>query len=182
MFPYALINGDYGPINCSIVPDPTNSFSEKLSFYMISRGIPIMTCAIITIRGYIRAIKEISLLPKDFAKEIGLNAGKLWWYPSVLIFAFLPSLIDQVISIYSPNRPTWITALRIGITHSIGFINAVLYGIFGKLYSTKQHVYDSLQEEYSIRTISCLSDSASSITEELMKNRDVSFDIALEKK
>jgi len=171
MFPYDLINGDYGPLNCSIVPDPTNSFTEKLTFYMIFRGLPIIACAIITLRGYTRTIKEVSILPKEFVKEVGLSAGKLWWYPSVLICAFFPSLIDQIISIYKPDRPTWITALHVAVTHSIGFINAVLYGIFSKLYTSTNNLHLN-NEEYSIRTISCLEDSESSITEELLRNRD----------
>jgi len=94
---------------------------------MAYNGIPIILGLAIILIGYLRIIYKIKRLPITIREQIDLNMYSLLIYPAVLVITFLPSIIDHIVGIFHPERPVWVTALRMSITHSIGFINAVMY-------------------------------------------------------
>ena len=150
-------------MNCSLVPNPACSADEKFVVVMLCRGCPIMLGLIIIFKGYYNTIRELQNLPEGILIEMDYNIYKLLWYPTVLLVVFTPSVIDQLVAFYNPGRPIWLTMLRVGITHSLGFYNCIMYVMMRKLYNTP----DKYLERNSIDSKSSRS-SSFSVTEELL--------------
>ncbi len=97
---------------------------------MIYQGIPVFLGLIVTIIGYGAAIVKVKRLPPDIAQQLGINVYRLLWYPAVLFITFLPGMIDNFLQIfYGFDRPVAIEAIHLCLTHSIGFTNALVYGL-----------------------------------------------------
>lgn len=170
LFPRGLIMADYGPLNCSISPNFSSSKFMQFLFYMLFRGIPILLGLIITFESYRRAIREAKKLPPVLIEQMDWSIYNLLWYPCSLMITFAPSLLDQFVSIYAPNRPIWVTALRVGITHSLGFINALLYITLRGLYHNKD--LPQIPEptcEFEVANHTTDSDFSLSLKDELLK-------------
>jgi len=105
---------------------------------MVIRGFPILLGLIISFEAYRRTIQEANKLPAYLMEQMESSIYNLLWYPCSLMITFAPSILDQLIAIFVPDRPVWVTALRVGITHSLGFINAILYIILRGLYHNKK--------------------------------------------
>lgn len=88
-------------------------------------------------------------LPKAYLDQLGFHTSHLVLYPLVLNIALLPSIIDTTVAVYIYPPPYWLMVLEIGISHSIGFINAVMYIHLRKLYQPLSKQSDSsLTGEY----------------------------------
>jgi len=106
----------------------------SLLFFMIYRGLPIILALLTISRGYIYTIGEVNKLPESLVRQLNFKPYKLLVYPIVLILTFVPSLIDQIWNIFDENRSIWVVILRVAVTHSIGFINALMYILLRELY------------------------------------------------
>ncbi len=111
---------------------------------MGSRGIPVLLGLTIVLISYLKALRQVSQLPPLLVKRMNFASHKLLVYPIALMLVFLPSLADQILQIYDENRPLWITIMRVGITHSIGFINAMVYVVLRDLYQPSFHIKQDL--------------------------------------
>jgi len=109
----------------------------------IYEAIPILAGLIITLIGYIKAIKRIRELPQHIVEQTEIGVYKLLWFPLVLFVTFLPSVVNNFIGIFIKDIPPWVCGLHLGLTHSIGFTNAIVYGFQRKLYKTKYETYIS---------------------------------------
>ncbi len=119
-----------------------------LSVLILHEGIPLLAGFIITLRAYRYAMKQIQELPVRILQEMSVPVRGLLWYPALLLIIFIPSLIDKIWALYNPFRPVWIQTLYLCLTHSIGFINALVYGVQRKLYAARDS-YQSLANELS---------------------------------
>ena len=64
-----------------------------------------------------------------------LHTERLLLYPIVLFTMFLPTLIDYFLKFYTDIKNTEVSeALKMLITHSLGFANALVYGFQRKTY------------------------------------------------
>jgi len=106
------------------------TLTERVVILMIYQGIPVLFGLVVTIIGYGAAIVKVKRLPKDIAEQLGINVYRLLWYPAVLFITFLPGMIDNFLQIYYGfDRPVIIEAIHLSLTHSIGFTNAMVYGL-----------------------------------------------------
>ena len=104
---------------------------------IIYEAIPICLGLIITLVGYIKAIKRIRELPQHIIDQMDIGVYKLLWFPLILFISFVPSMMNNMIGIFVSNIPPWVSGLHLGLTHSIGFTNAVVYGYQRKLYKNE---------------------------------------------
>jgi len=129
-----------GPINCSVESVKEASMRSRLVVEMLYRGVPIMVGLVVTVIGYLGALRKIrnwqksSGIERRLINQLDLSSSKLLWYPAASILIFLPSAIDPIVDIFSDERPLWVRALRMAIPHSIGFTNALVYIVLRKLY------------------------------------------------
>ncbi len=137
----------FGPVNCSIGTSSNISTVSMLTVEMVFRGFPILIGLIVTLFGYLYAIKTLKEIAEQFGQKMDMNVYKLLWYPFVSLVIFLPSVLDPIVSIYVKERPTWVRALRMGIPHSIGFTNAVLYIVMRGLYQQPIDEVQSSEEK-----------------------------------
>jgi len=98
---------------------------------MIFEGIPLSVGLIITLFGYCKAISNTRKAIGSFLETVGVDVYKLLWYPAVLFIVFIPSLIDNAYQIFTKNPILGVEVAHILLTHSIGFLNAIVYGIQG---------------------------------------------------
>ena len=121
-------------------------------FYMIYEGLPVIIGFTATFIQYLLAIKEVKQLPKPILESMGFNIYRLLLYPCVLILSFVPCIIDDVTNLVGDitDKRLDIRVMRLLISNSIGFINAILYGIQRKLYK----VEDEVNYDYDSETLS----------------------------
>jgi len=97
---------------------------------MIFQGFPILIGLFITLWGYGLAIRTMKRLPKILVEASGFNVYQVLWYPAILFITFVPAFINSLVNQGDGDTPTvWIVALNLGLTHMIGFTNALLYGL-----------------------------------------------------
>lgn len=91
---------------------------------------------IVSIIWYTKAILNYKELSRNSSMDMSY-VYRLLWYPVTLFLAFLPVLIDECILNF--DTPEWFLAIHLLIAHSIGFINAVVYGVQAKSWA-KYHL------------------------------------------
>ena len=123
----------YGPINCSIESYQGDLFTNFI-IAGIYRGVPIFLALVISIVGYIKIMRKLKEIPRTSMEESEFQVSRLLWYPVGLIVIFVPTLIEPIVKLFIEELPTWFMAIRLGVPHSIGFINAIMYIILRKLY------------------------------------------------
>ncbi len=120
-----------GPLFCWYTSTETASKASKYLILMIFQGLPILIGLFITLLGYGLAIRTIKKLPEVLVKASGFNVYQVLWYPAILFISFVPAFINSLFTqdddIETPT--VWIVALNLGVTHMIGFTNALLYGL-----------------------------------------------------
>jgi len=127
-----------GPLYCEINFAHENTVLMKFLILMFYEGFPMIIGTILTLKSYLHVIREIKALPECLISQLNVKVYSLLWYPIVLFASFLPCLLD---SLYRFSRPAdemvpfWIIGLHILLPHSIGFTNALVYGVQRKLYS-----------------------------------------------
>jgi len=100
---------------------------------VITKVIPIIAAVLITIFAYWLTIKRLKAFPKNLLSTFGLETGKLFWYPAVLILTFAPCIAYSFTMKLLDREGSLITkAMHLMLTHGIGFSNAIVYGIQSK--------------------------------------------------
>jgi len=117
------------PLFCWISFDNRDGASIFSGYRLIFGDLPIILGLVVTLVMYVGAIKRIKNLPEQLTGQMNLHVKKLFWYPLVLFGAVVPSLVDNLVAEYNPNRPSWMVAAHFVLTHSIGVTNAIVYGI-----------------------------------------------------
>jgi len=144
----------YGPINCSIESYNEDDAFESFLVETIYRGIPIFLGLTISVVGYVKIMRRIKDLPRSDFEEMDFKVSSLLWYPVGLILIFSPTLIEPILKLIIKETPTWIMVIRIGVPHSIGFINAIMYILLRKLYFKVNVNYQVMSEEYDKESFS----------------------------
>ena len=102
----------------------------KIFVVLLLEGFPAMLGITITFIGYVLAIKETRNLRKSFLIEIDVNVYKLLWYPLVMFLTFVPGVIDNLVKISLNSQVSYaFETTHLILTHSIGFSNALVYGL-----------------------------------------------------
>lgn len=114
---------------------------------MIFQGLPVIIGLFVTLVAYIRLFKRFKRISQALLGDSRIVMYRVLWYPAVLFLTFVPNVAVVIAAIYIPNLPLWANALHLVLPHSIGFTNALLYGIQTKLYKTG---YQESDDERSI--------------------------------
>jgi len=102
-------------------------------------GGPIILGFLITLFGYLLAIRNVKNASKDLMDHLEVNINKLLWYPALMFVTFIPGLIDNIVMLYlDAETPLAFLIVHLILTHSIGFTNAILYGFQRGLYQSKK--------------------------------------------
>jgi len=134
-----------GPFYCwfTYSTSPNLTTFTKVSLTMTFQGSPVVVGLIITLVAYTLAIKKLREIPKDLLEAYNINVYRVLWYPGILFLTFVPTVADTVLRVFFVQRPVWINALHLLLTHSNGFNNALLYGIQTNLYNTNYEEYEN---------------------------------------
>ena len=82
-------------------------------------------------------MKEISQLLMDRSK---IDTYRLLWYPAVLFITFVPNILIDVSLTFYGTKIKALEVLSVVITHSLGFSNALVYGIQRKEHQKSQNL------------------------------------------
>jgi len=109
---------------------------------IIYEAFPCFCLGVITLGAYIMAIKKMKELPKELLSTMDIKIYKLLWYPAVLWITFMPTAAENIFRLFfEASSPAALIVLRILVPHSIGFTNAIVYGLQSrlnrKIYSNK---------------------------------------------
>lgn len=149
---------------------------HKIAILAVFEGIPLIAGLLISLVGYVIAIRNITGFAQMYLAGVGIQIYKLLWYPLVLAIIFLPSLVNNVLGFFVKDTPIQLKVLHLILTHSIGFANALVYGLQRPKPSAKpkQECEISMAEARS-RSHSDISDEEhtgrrnNSITEDLIR-------------
>ena len=120
-----------GEIFCYInYPTSVQDVQTKLIVRMLYEGLPMIFALVITIVSYVMTVRKIKQLPEGVVEMLDLNVYKFFWYPGILLVTFIPSIADNFTAIYLGYQlPTAIKIMHVACTHSIGFLNSLVYGL-----------------------------------------------------
>ena len=98
---------------------------------MIAISLSIILGVIITVITYFRTVVSVKKIAEVHFHKINTGIHKLLWYPAVLFIVFLPTLVDHIAHTIDPTDKRSLVFLipHAAITHSIGFTNAIIYGL-----------------------------------------------------
>ena len=102
--------------------------NAQLAVLLVYQGIPLIVGFLMSLIGYIKTIKRIREIQDAYLYCESFDVYKLLWYPAVMFMIFLPSLVDNIVLNYTKEGNVFIEAVHLLLTHSIGFINALVYG------------------------------------------------------
>ena len=116
---------------CDITSIPGLDFIPRLLVEMAVALLSTIPCIVITAVTYLRTVISVKKLARVHFHRINSGIHKLLWYPAVLFLVLLPSLVDHFVHVIDPTHVPSLTFLvpHVAITHSIGFINAIIYGL-----------------------------------------------------
>jgi len=138
-----------GPIMCWLnYTSEAKTIKERLVVRFFIEHVIVISASVITILGYSKAIKNLNSLPQYLINCSDVKVYKLLWYPTILFFTFVPSMIDNAWGIINgTGHSVPFMAVHVGITHAIGFINAIVYGSQRKSYRANSR--EKVPERYS---------------------------------
>ncbi len=100
---------------------------------IITEGGPVALAIIVTLVSYYITVKRIRRLPKEVLKGLNMQTYRLFWYPAVLFFTFVPCIAYSfTIKLSNSKGILPLQCFHLMMTHSIGFSNAIVYGIHKK--------------------------------------------------
>lgn len=100
----------------------------------IYQAAPVIIGSVISLQAYLFIIKQIKTLPKAIVSEMNVNVYGLLWYPFLLFVFLIPCQIYTGIEIFTA-APAWAKFIHLMLPHSIGLVNAIVYGVQRKLYN-----------------------------------------------
>jgi len=145
----------------------------KMFVVAVYGGVPVFLGIVISIFGYGFAIKRVRQLPEEMLELLEINVYKLLWYPAILFFTFAPSVANALIQNYLGTQTgPLVEGTYLTLTHSIGFINALVYGLQRKFYYFGKGKYQNPD-------ISITSGDAHSCTQDLIMAQNAELRNAL---
>ena len=119
-----------GALFCFITySNQVKTVAGKFIVRIIYEAGTVILGVFISLFGYIGTVQSLKNLSPGLLEQMKINYYKLFWYPGVMIFIFFPSLIDNLVLAYTGEKSSFIIkAMHLFVTHSIGLINALIYG------------------------------------------------------
>ena len=133
----AYTNGD---LYCWITISPNVSSSKFVIQLMYSEAPSILGLIIIVV-GYALAIRQLKKIPEDILEQLDVNVYKLLWYPASLFLTFIPSIVYNLVR---ETEEVVVQVLDLLFTRSVGFTNAIVYGLQSKVFAVRKDKFSSL--------------------------------------
>jgi len=132
---------------CWIVVDSTGldaeAYKAKVKILLLSfQIIPFVLAFLVLFYCYFRQYCYLKTLPNDVLQYNDLSAGRLLWYPLSFLLSILPCVIDNYLRGFQYTNSTVFMYLHVGIFHSVGLINGLVYGTINQ----KKRVEENLKE------------------------------------
>ena len=131
------IRKEKGSIVCLVEASESASPVTRKIIFLAMRVLPNILGMIITLAAYALAINKVKKIPEMFYGKSRTKTYNLLLYPGIIFLTFLPILIYgfavNVFKVSDETRFTCETILMI-ISHSIGLLNAIVYGFQRRLY------------------------------------------------
>jgi len=127
----------------------SDNITEKawqFTIQVVYQGMPIIIGTILSLQAYLFIIKQLKTLPKALVKEMNVNVYGLLWYPFLLFVLLIPCQVYTAYEILTDRPPLWAKFIHLVLPHSIGFANAIVYGVQRKLYKAT-HADPKLNDE-----------------------------------
>jgi len=110
---------------CQITFPRDATYGWILAVKLIYVGIPTILGTLITFGSYLLTMKDIKSMSKSSTAPY-----KLFWYPVLMFLTFTPCFVYSFTTAYlRKDENIVIKTLHLVLTHSIGFTNAILYGV-----------------------------------------------------
>jgi len=112
----------------------TKMNARQTLIYFLFDLVPVFTMILTTLVAYIGTMKTLKSLPKAVLEALDINIYRLLSYPAIQFVTFLPGLINQFLFFVSSTNDDSVFKLvfniiQVFLLHSIGFINAINYGV-----------------------------------------------------
>jgi len=107
----------------------------QFTIQVLYQGTPIIIGTVLSLRAYLFIIKQLKTLPKALVEEMNVNVYGLLWYPFMLFVLLIPCQVYTGYEIITNLPPVWAKFIHLVLPHSIGFANAIVYGVQRKLYN-----------------------------------------------
>jgi len=120
---------------------------SKVVVELVLEVIPVFGGILVNLVAYILTMKRLNRLHASFLGSMNVSLRKLLWYPAVMMIVFVPSVLDNLFLACGEKPPFALTALHLFMTHSIGFSNAIVYGIQRNLHQSIKG-FETEDEEY----------------------------------
>ena len=126
-------------IMCNII-DATSASNYKAFIIIFTKCIFAVVAGLISLISYLKTIRLIRKIDRLLLSK-KLNIQKLLWYPATIFMIFLPNLIYYILTFCFglKNSLFWGGATML-ITHSLGTINAITYGIQRKVHKDVKRI------------------------------------------
>ena len=120
----------------------------------VFQGLFICGGFLVTLCVYMLTMARIRRIQLQFFDSEDLHTSRLLLYPAVLFAAILPPTISRILGFFGPaiNLPSAFVML---VTHSIGFLNALVYGYLKKVHDAPRD-YKKSTTELGRRTLQSL--------------------------
>ena len=150
--------------------DPKEHGMLRVIDFVVIKALLVVTCTIISLTCYIVTIRRFNKIKTVFINQENFKLQRLLLYPAVLFGSFLPVLIYEFLRLcIGFEKLTIFKAAIMIVTHSIGWVNALVYGLHRKLYGrspsnlqelsnmTSQEIplsWDNVKTKFEIKLIS----------------------------
>lgn len=95
---------------------------------MVYKGIGIITVFIVSVVGYALTVRTLNSLTRSLFGHANSSVKNLYWYPATLLITLIPEFVSNIAYDQNDSNP-WLQYPRLLFTHSMGFTNALVYGV-----------------------------------------------------
>ena len=135
-------------IMCATVSASRDSTLRTIGFLIYKPLFPV-SAIIITVVYYVRTIRIMKNIQASLVISQKLNSEKLLWYPFTIFVIFMPAQFYYFLSFYFQleNARFWEGATVL-ITHSLGIVNALVYGYQRRVYRKSMQLSEKSNIEF----------------------------------
>jgi len=109
--------------------------------YAIFEAVPIILTIITILFCYVGGYRRLRYAGPIVNNLLDHNSVRLFWFPTAYAIVALPAAVDDLFRYVLQKDYSMLIALHIGITHSLGFVNALVY-----YFVSKKHRLDDIEE------------------------------------
>ena len=135
-------------IMCAIGSASQDNTLRIIGFLIYKPLFPV-SAVIITLVYYVRTIRIMKNIQASLNLSEKLNSEKLLWYPLTIFVIFMPSQFYYFLSFcFRLEDSRFWEGATLLITHSLGLVNALVYGYQRRVYKKSRHFSETSNIEF----------------------------------